>query len=120
MLLVQGYSERRAVKKLAADPKKKNLFPYRPNRTVGYSTPATGSPKREAALWRHWLKVKSSRKDVSILDLVMDTSYDRLSSIERLSYDFEMSQLLPDGLVKNQAPPKSPVRHSPNGRAPNT
>ena len=94
VLRQKGLSERRAVKKLAADPKKRGLFPYR---RQGYRFSTVEEPqKREAALWARLQKVKASARGKSIVDLLVGISQDGLSSIERSLYELDMSSLLPE------------------------
>jgi hypothetical protein len=95
IVLRQGrLSERAAVRKLAADPKKRRLFPYR---RQGYRFSTVEEPqKREAALWARLQKVKASARGTSIVDLLVGISQDSLSSIERNLYELEMSNLLPE------------------------
>jgi hypothetical protein len=93
----KGLSERRAVKRLAADPKKRRLFPYRRKE---YRFSIDEEPKkREAALWARLQKLKASARG-SIIDQLLGISRDGLSSIERSLYDLDMSNLLPKELVK--------------------
>jgi hypothetical protein len=95
----KGLSERRAVKRLAADPKKRGLFPYRKKE---YRFSIDEEPKkREAALWaRLQKKLKASARGTSIIDQLLGISRDSLSSIERRLYELDMSNLLPKELVK--------------------
>jgi hypothetical protein len=94
VLRQRGLSERRAVKKLAADPKKRKLFPYR---RQGYRFSTGEDPrKREAALWARWQKLKAQARGTSIVDLLVGVSQDGLSSIERSLYELDMSSLLPE------------------------
>jgi hypothetical protein len=90
----KGLSERAAVKKLATDPKKRELFPYR---RQGYRFSTVEEPqKREAALWARLQKVKASARGKSIVDLLVGISQDGLSSIERSLYELDMPSLLPE------------------------
>ena len=94
ILRQKGLSEHRAVKKLAADPKKRKLFPYRRH---GYWFSTAEDPqKREAALWARLQKLKASARGTSIVDLLVGVSQDGLSSIERRLYELDMSRLLPE------------------------
>src|SRR5262249_49118592 len=80
-----GLSERAAVKKLATDPKKRQLFPYRMH---GYRFSTGEDPqKREAALWARWQKVKA--RTPSILDSLLGVSRSGLSAIERMLYELD-------------------------------
>jgi hypothetical protein len=47
----QGLSERGAIRKIVADPKKRQMFPYR---LKGYFAPAGEQQNRETALRMHW------------------------------------------------------------------
>jgi hypothetical protein len=86
-------SERAAVKKLAKDPSKRQLFPYRKQ---GYRFSTIEEPrKREAVLWARLQKVKTSARGSSIVDLLLGVSQDGLSSIERRLHDLDMSSSLP-------------------------
>jgi hypothetical protein len=98
VLRQKGLSERRAVKKLAADPKKRELFPYR---RQGYRFSTVEEPqKRKAALWARLQKVKASARGKSIVNLLVSISQGGLSSIERMLYELDMSSLLPEKSVK--------------------
>jgi hypothetical protein len=92
LLRGRGLSERAAVKKLASDPKKRQLFPYRPHR---FST-GEDPQKREAALWARLQKLKAQSRGTSILDLLLGVSQDGLSSIERSLYELYMASSLPE------------------------
>jgi hypothetical protein len=93
LLRQKGLSERAAVKKLAADPKKRELFPYR---TQGYRFSTAEDPqKREAALWARLQKLKASARGKSIVDVLLGVSQDGLSSIERNLYELDMASSLP-------------------------
>jgi hypothetical protein len=72
LLRQKGLSERAAVKKLATDPKKRQLFPYRMH---GYRFSTGEDPKkREAALWARLQKLKARTRGTSILDLLLGVS----------------------------------------------
>ena len=96
-----GLSERAAVKKLAADPKKRELFPYR--RQGSRFSIDEDPQKRGAALWARLQKLKASTRGKSILDLLLGVSQGDLSSIERRLYELDMSSLLPKS-GENQKP----------------
>ena len=72
ILQQQGLSERRAVKKLVADPKKRKLFPYRQK---GHFASAKDLQNREDALWARLQKIKVRGKSFA------DLGY-RISPIE--------------------------------------
>jgi hypothetical protein len=95
----KGLSERRAVKKLAADPKKRALFPYR-RKGYRFST-AEDLKNREAALWARLQKLKASAR--GILGLALGVSQGNLSSGERSLYELDMSWL-PPKVGENQKP----------------
>jgi hypothetical protein len=99
VLRQSGLSERAAVKKLAADQKKRQQFPYR---AKGYFSTANELQKREAALWARLQKVKASVRGKSIADMLVGVSQEGLSSIERQLYEVDMAPKL----VKNNSPPK--------------
>jgi hypothetical protein len=108
VLRQRGVSERAAVRKLAADPKKRELFPYRRH---GYRFSTAEDPRnREAALWARLQKLKASARGTSIVDLLLGVSQEGLSSIERSLYELDMSSLLPKEPVKNES-------HSKKGRS---
>jgi hypothetical protein len=92
VLKQKGSSERDAVKKLASNPKKRQLFPYRKQ---GYFSTADEAQNREAALWARLQKLKARTRGNSIANLLQRPSLDSLSSMERRLYDFALSSLLP-------------------------
>jgi hypothetical protein len=96
----RGVSERNAVKKLAADPQKRQLFPYR---RQGHFSTADEQNRREAALWARLQKLRASTRGKSFEHLILGTRLDSLSSIERALYDLDLSNSLPVELVKNQS-----------------
>jgi hypothetical protein len=100
-----GLSERAAVKKLAADKKKRELFPYR--RQESRFSVDEDPQKREAALRARLQKLKASTRGKSILDLLLGVSQDDLSSIERSLFGLHLSRLLPK-LVKTNRRSKTP------------
>ena len=53
MLTRDGLSQRRAIAKVAADPRKMRLFPYRENKSR-YFPKGTQRGRREATLWAHF------------------------------------------------------------------
>jgi hypothetical protein len=87
-----GLGERAAVKKLAADPKKRQQFPYR---TKGHFLTADESKKREDALRARLQKLKASARGKSITDMLVGVSQEGLSSIERQLYELDMASLFP-------------------------
>jgi hypothetical protein len=58
-LAARGLSERAAVRKIASDPQKRQLFPHRPQ-SGRYFAKMSELKQREAALWAHLQKLKSS------------------------------------------------------------
>jgi hypothetical protein len=100
ILRSEGYSKRGAVKKLAADPEKQQLFPYRRKRH-DYQRE---EQKRAAALLRRLHMLKPSKDGGSNLEVLLGTRPSGLSSIERILHDFQMFSLLPSGVVKSKRP----------------
>jgi hypothetical protein len=96
ILRQKGLSERRAVKKLVADRKKRELFPYRQK---GYFASTKELQNREDALWARLQKIKRS-KFADVLCLRRD----RLSAIEFSLLDLDVPNALPEELVKNKTP----------------
>jgi hypothetical protein len=104
ILRQKGFSERRAIKKLAADPKKRGQFPYRKQ---GYRFSIAEEPrKREAALWSRLQKLKAAARGTSIVDLMVGTSPEGLSSIEHKLFDLDLLNSLPKELVEIEGCPK--------------
>jgi hypothetical protein len=84
--------ERAAVKKLASDPKKRGLFPYR---RQGYRFSTAEDPqRRRAALWARLQKLKASAGRKSILDLLVGVSQGSLSFIERSLYELDAPKMV--------------------------
>jgi hypothetical protein len=84
-------SERAAVRKLATDRRKQKLFPYRPQRATSVSGEQA---RREAALWRHWQKLRSRQP---ILEALLGTWFGRpepRGSIEAALDSLELDQWL--------------------------
>ena len=101
LLRQAGLSERAAVRKLATDPKKRQLFPYRMH---GYRFSTDEDPqKREAALWARWQKVKTPAHGRSIVDLLWGVSRSGLNSIERMLYELDISSLLEPVKIKGRS-----------------
>jgi hypothetical protein len=101
ILRERGYSQRRAIKLIATDPKKRSLFPYR---RKGHFSTGSEQKKREAALRAHLQKLLVSTRGKSIGDLIIGVRHEALSPIVRTLYDFDVSNSLQQGLVKNQPP----------------
>ena len=68
MLKAKGLSERRAIAKIAADPKRRKSFPYR-EQEGRHFLKGTQKERREAALWAHYQKLIASARGRSLLDL---------------------------------------------------
>ncbi len=94
VLQQQGLSERRAVKKLVADPKRRKLFPYRQK---GYFVSTKDLQNREEALWARWQKIKVRGQSFG------DVGYP-LSPIELNLLELDALNALPEELVKNKTP----------------
>jgi hypothetical protein len=100
----QGLSERGAIRKIVADPKKRQMFPYR---LKGYFAPAVAEQQnRETALRMHWEKLKASTRGKSFAARVLGTNPKSTNSFERLQHHLDMMNSLPAELVKNQGGPK--------------
>jgi hypothetical protein len=105
LLRQQGLSERAAVKRLASDPKKRQLVPYR---KTGYFPNAEESEKREAALRERLKKLKGSARGKSILDLLLGMSRGGgLSSVERGLYELATSSSPAANWEKSKAAPRA-------------
>ena len=90
-LKAKGLSDRAAVRKLAMDARKQKLFPYRPKRS---SSVAGEKERREAALWRHWQKLRSRQP---ILEALLGTLFGRpepRGSIEAALDRLELNDML--------------------------
>ena len=87
MLRQKGFSERRAIAKIAADSKKMRLFPYREKST--YFPKGTERGRREAALRAHFQKLIASRRGRSLFDLFGSAPGDGLSFWERTLRDLD-------------------------------
>jgi hypothetical protein len=95
-----GLSERRAIKRLAFDRKKQQLFPYREQQHRHFAK-GTEQKRREEALWARLQKLKASANARSILNLIVGDRDDRLSFYERTVRDLDASNARSE-LVKNQ------------------
>ena len=93
MLRQEGLSERRAIAKIAADPKKMRLFPYREQKSR-YSPKGTERGRREAALWAHFQKLIASTRGRSLFDLFGGAPRDGLSFWERPPRDLDNGDYL--------------------------
>jgi hypothetical protein len=90
-LTANGLSDRAAIKKLAKDDRKQKLFPYRPKLGAG------GAARREAALWRHWQKLRSRQPGLEAA-----LGVEPRGSIEAFVDQLELN----DMLVKIESAPK--------------
>jgi len=88
MLTRDGLSQRRAIAKIAADPKKMRLFPYREHKSR-YSPKGTERGRREAALWAHFQKLIASTRGRSLFNLFGSAPRDGLSFWERTLRDLD-------------------------------
>ena len=88
MLTRDGLSQRRAIAKIAADPRKMRLFPYREQKSR-YSPKGTQRGRREAALWAHFQKLIASTRGRSLFDLFGGAPRDGLSFWERTLRDLD-------------------------------
>jgi hypothetical protein len=114
-----GLSERKAVRKIAKDRAKREIFPYRSQtyRADRKSTPMSENlgeksasmieqERREARLWAHWHHVKSFLSGTSLED-VFGIPADNLSPLEKLLHRLDQNHSIKGlrlGLVKNQVP----------------
>ena len=87
MLTRDGLSQRRAIAKVAADPRKMRLFPYREKSR--YFPKGTQRGRREAALWAHFQKLIASTRGRSLFDLFGGAPRDGLSFWERTLRDLD-------------------------------
>jgi hypothetical protein len=87
MLTQAGLSQRRAIAKIAADPRKMRLFPYREK--PRYFPKGTQRGRREAALWAHFQKLIASTRGRSLFDLFGGAPRDGLSFWERTLRDLD-------------------------------
>jgi hypothetical protein len=104
ILGAQGLSERKAVKKIASDPKRREMFPYR---RKGHYPTERDKINREDALWSRLHELKS-RSSWSRIERIFGIHRTPLSFIERILRDFDtaISISLPDEVVKNKRPLK--------------
>jgi len=78
MLTRDGLSKRRAIAKIAADPKKMRLLPYREQKSR-YFPKGAERERREAALWARFQKLIASTRGRSLFDLFGSAPRDGLS-----------------------------------------
>ncbi len=91
ILKAQGVSERCAIKQLAADPKKRSLFPYRRKRDF---SSVGEQQKREAALRARLQTLKVSARGRSIFDLIVGPRRDALSFYAGILYDLDVQAVV--------------------------
>jgi len=103
MLTKEGLSERAAIKRPAADRKKRPLFPYR-RQAQRHFPKQTEQQQREAALWARLRKLIASARGTSLVSLIVGVRDDGLGFYERTLRDLDTSNSLPLELVKNQRP----------------
>jgi hypothetical protein len=99
----EGLSERRAIKKIAADRKKRHLFPYREQK-YRPSAKGTEQKRREDALRARLNKLKASARTNSILELMSGDPKEPLSGYEKALLDLDKANAVLM-LVKNQQHP---------------
>ena len=105
ILKSDGLSERRAIKRSAADRKKRHLFPYREQKHRP-SAKGTEQKRREDALRARLNKLKTSARINSILELMSGDPKELLSSYEQALLDLDKANAVPL-LVKNQQHPST-------------
>jgi hypothetical protein len=88
VLKAKGLSERRAIAKIAADPKSRKLFPYR-EQEGRHSPKGTQQERREAALWARHQKLIQSTRGRSLLDLFGVAPKDDSGFFERKLRDLD-------------------------------
>lgn len=93
----RGLSQRQAVKRLAADRTKWQLFPYQPK---GHFVTGSEQRKREAALWARLRAIVKRSRGRSLLDLFGLSEQPATNSIEDTLRRLDMVNSLP-ALVKN-------------------
>ena len=86
MLTRDGLSQRRAIVKIAADPKKMRLFPYHEKSRYFQGTQRG---RREAALWAHFQKLIASTRGRSLFNLFGGAPRDGLSFWGRTLRDLD-------------------------------
>jgi hypothetical protein len=102
----RGLSDRNAIAKLAADRKKRQLFPYREQKRR-YFAKGDELVRREAALWSRLQKLRKSARGRSLFDWFGGVRDDGLDFYDRILRDLDMADFLA-GLVKNQTHLRSP------------
>jgi hypothetical protein len=92
----RGFSDRRAVEKLALDPSKRTLFPYRPK--LSSSRAGEGS-RRVAALWGRWQKIRSGSSVLSALGEALGLRTEPCGVMAGLLADLDEMYSIPEGLL---------------------
>jgi hypothetical protein len=87
-LTQDGLSQRRAIAKIAADPEKMRLFPYREQKSRHFPT-GTQRQRREAALWARFQKLIASARGRSLLKMFGGAHRDSVSFWERTLRDLD-------------------------------
>lgn len=103
VLKAKGLSERRAIAKIAADPKRRKSFPYREQEGRHFPR-GTQLERREAALWARYQKLIASARGRSLLDLFGGVREDGPSFLERVLRDLDEGDFLQQ--LVNQTPSK--------------
>ena len=99
LLRERGLSERNAIKKLAADRKKRHLFPYR--NQEGPHVKGTEQQRREYVLRARLQKLKAGEH--GLYALIVGVNRDGLRSYQRILHDLDTTMELHQMVVKNQA-----------------
>jgi hypothetical protein len=101
LLKNQGVSERSAIKKLAANPKKYGLFPYR-TQSQRHDPKKNEQENRADALRARLAKLKSSANLDSLLEMLCGVRRNKLSLYEGVLHDLDNHFGLSD-VVKNHS-----------------
>lgn len=96
----RGLSDRNAIKKLAADRKKRQLFPYR-NQERPHAK-GTEQQRCEAALRARLQKIKAGEHGRDLYTLMVGVNRDGLGFYERVLHDLDTTIQLRQTVVKNQ------------------
>ncbi len=100
LLKERGLSERSAIKKLAADRKKRQLFPYR--NQEGPHVKGTEQQRREDVLRARLQKLKAEEHGRDLYALIVGVNRDGLGFYQRILHDLDTTEP-PQMVVKNQA-----------------
>ena len=93
MLTQDGLSQRRAIAKIAADPEKMRLFPYREQKSRHFPA-STQRQRREAALWARFQKLIASAPGRSLLNLFGGAHSGSLGFWERTLRDLDEGRFI--------------------------